>query len=557
MKGKKSLLRICILVAVLLLTTVLFACNGTTNTTDSESENKDNKGTEEHVHSDACWQRGTSVRGNCITYGYTDYQCVVTGEVRREYEKTYGMHDYVGHVCRLCGAREDASESWSSGSTTVYLYTVFVDITEAGNSTYWLVVEGDGATASYSRIGSRPWEEYLTHIVRFQTTNGVTELGENFLAGATALNELMIGSGLRVIGKNAFSGCTSLENAALESTGISTVKEGAFASCTSLANCALPVSCTKIGQGAFYRCNALRSLTIPKVGSSGTNTESRFFGSIFSDNVGEEEGATQVVTYEGETYGFVVPSRLYDLTLTGDFDVNAYAFCGESTIRTVTFTGSIKVIERYGMAKMESLCDVTFSKSTLTTIEDYAFQEDIKLGSKERELDENGETVETTRILVLPPSLTSIGEGAFFSCSEMEHIELGKTQLTEIPKDAFNGCSALETVIIPETIRLIALNAFQSAGLNEIRIPASVKTILSGAFVGCAKLDHVYIDSEDVYHTPKNDNSGLFDSAQRVYVLDEAVDDDPKQADGSYIKKYFTKYRGIGEDTNGYHLWMR
>ena len=47
------------------------------------------------------------------------------------------------------------------------------------------------------------------------------------------------------------------------SYSVTSVGEGAFYGCTGLTSITLPNSITEIGQGAFYRCSGLTTVTIP------------------------------------------------------------------------------------------------------------------------------------------------------------------------------------------------------------------------------------------------------------------------------------------------------
>lgn len=556
MKKKISLVFIAFITVLFCLTlftgceqvrTFLYGNEGT------EDDGKTDEKEEEHVHSDACWQRGATVHGNCQTYGYTEFQCAVTGEVKREYETKYGDHEYSSHVCRLCGKREDGEEMWSVGTSAVYLYTLYTDLS-GDDSTYWLVVDGENARMrSYDSADDLPWNEYLSHIARVEVCAGVTQISDYFMYGATMLTDLSIGAGVASIGAHAFENCVALSSVTTGNNVLS-VGEYAFAGCSALTTCRLSPVCADVGVCAFENCPSLRSLTIAKTGSSGSGTANRFFGSIFSEDVGNAGNATQLVTYEGTTYGFELPERIQEVTLSGNFDVEPYAFRGTDLVRSITFTGNVTSIGEYAFADMPELADLVFETATLTTINKYAFEQDGALGSKRYDLDENGDSVATERVITLPSSLTYLGEGAFKSCSGLEHVELGETHLTEIPIDAFNACTALAKITFPETLTTIFLRAFAPSGLSEIRIPASVRTIQEDAFKGCSGLETVYVDSEDVYHTSNDERSGLFCGAKMIYVLASAVTDDPREEDESYIKKNYT-YKGL--DDNGYHLWMK
>lgn len=64
-------------------------------------------------------------------------------------------------------------------------------------------------------------------------------------------------------------------------------------------------------------------------------------------------------------------------------------------------------------------------------------------------------------------------------------------QVTRIDSYAFNLCGGITKVIIPDSIKIIENHAFDSCGLLEVSIPASVSTLDSAAFYGCKALKKV------------------------------------------------------------------
>lgn len=61
--------------------------------------------------------------------------------------------------------------------------------------------------------------------------------------------------------------------------------------------------------------------------------------------------------------------------------------------------------------------------------------------------------------VVLPDTITSIGEYAFYNCSELKEISLPSGLLT-IGECAFRGCTKLESIVIPESLDTISYRAF-------------------------------------------------------------------------------------------------
>eukprot|EP00039_Didymoeca_costata_P025581 m.13885 g.13885 ORF g.13885 m.13885 type:complete len:480 (+) comp4945_c0_seq1:127-1566(+) len=132
----------------------------------------------------------------------------------------------------------------------------------------------------------------------------------------------------------------------------------------------------------------------------------------------------------------------------------------------------------------------------LTMIDDYAFA-DTHLSS-----------------IVIPNTVTTMGEGVFFNNGKLLHLTLPNSLLT-IPKNfcqscrdlatvnfgskvtliaeaSFAGTPLLRSVQLPETLVTISEFAFGNSGLTSIELPHSIKTIGEVAFSSCFQLKTFY-----------------------------------------------------------------
>ncbi|MBQ0037160.1 MAG: leucine-rich repeat domain-containing protein [Clostridiales bacterium] len=122
------------------------------------------------------------------------------------------------------------------------------------------------------------------------------------------------------------------------------------------------------------------------------------------------------------------------------------AYAGEGDIRRVVLPDSVTFIGEEVFSSCVKLEEVVLS-SHITELHAAVFS-----------------NCESLRRVVLPPQLSFIGEGAFLCCPALEHIEL------------------------PETMRTICEMAFWGTGLREITVPAGVTRLGDSAFWDCGGL---------------------------------------------------------------------
>ena len=118
--------------------------------------------------------------------------------------------------------------------------------------------------------------------------------------------------------------------------------------------------------------------------------------------------------------------------------------------------------------------------------------------------------------IIIPDSVTSIGDGAFSECHSLKSINIpdsvtrigysafkscgGLTSIsippsvTTIEDGTFLGCHSLRNINIPDTVTRIGRSAFEDCdSLTSINIPPSVTTIEDGTFLGCHSLRNINI----------------------------------------------------------------
>ena len=121
--------------------------------------------------------------------------------------------------------------------------------------------------------------------------------------------------------------------------------------------------------------------------------------------------------------------------------------------------------------------------------------------------------------ITIPNSVTSIGESAFSDCKSLTSITIPNS-VTSIGDQTFDGCSNLTSITIPNSVTSIGDNAFEyCSGLTSITIPNSVTSIGDYAFEYCLGLTSVVIGNSvtSIGSSAFYACSGL----DRIYLLSE------------------------------------
>lgn len=108
-----------------------------------------------------------------------------------------------------------------------------------------------------------------------------------------------------------------------------------------------------------------------------------------------------------------------------------------------------------------------------------------------------GERMFTSRglqTILLPKSVTSIDDNAFFSCHSLNKVVIYDNSVKTIGMAAFEYCSSLADIILPEGVTTIARSAFSGCTkLSEINIPKKITAINNATFVDCVSLRNMII----------------------------------------------------------------
>lgn len=110
----------------------------------------------------------------------------------------------------------------------------------------------------------------------------------------------------------------------------------------------------------------------------------------------------------------------------------------------------------------------------------------------------------------IPDSVTYVGYSCFSVCSGLESIKLPKN-ITEIKYQTFEVCSSLKSVEIPYGVTKIGDSAFSNcSSLTNVYIPDTVTAFGQSVFKYCSALKHIYLPSSLTQIYTANNTNGLY-----------------------------------------------
>lgn len=358
----------------------------------------------------------------------------------------------------------------------------------------YTVTNGQVTITGYSGVG---FGVILPAMINTSGTNilPVTSIGANAFSGGGALSSISIPGTVTSIGNGAFSGCSSLASLALPS-GLTTIGTAAFASCSRLSSLTIPPAVTSIGPDAFYKCTSLATLAIPDSVTS------------LGDFVCYDCTGLSTVTF-GAGLTSIGSQAFYDCTSLNNLTfpsnittIGSQAFFQCTALTSVSIPASITTLgsDAFGLCTSvtaftvdpsnpaySSLNGVLFDKAQDTLIEfpggaggTYTIPAGVvTIG------DAFSDNTNLTGV-VIPGSVTTVGNSAFAECSALSSVTFGNGVNT-IEAAAFDACTNLTSVTIPSSVTSIQDEAFASCSdLVSATFNGNAPSMGSGVFDGAA-----------------------------------------------------------------------
>ena len=338
-----------------------------------------------------------------------------------------------------------------------------------------LTISGTGRMDDYEQSQELPDQD------------GTVRPGSSAPWSGSAFTALVVEDGVASIGNYAFEGCGMTE-ISLPGTLVS-LGEGAFERCENLKTVTLPDSVTEIGMFAFCECTGL--------------TEIRLSASLAS--IG--------------TAAFQTCVKLTEITLPESLrSAGMYTFLNCSALKTVTMPASLEMMGEYAFEGCQALRNVIVPKDS------YAERYCAKKGLSYIYTGSVPEAVPTEapggtcgknltwRLDNYTLTISGSGEMDDFDYVETEPDAYGsmyflcttapwfgryfsrvvvENGVTRIGSFAFYSSGTLQSIQLPDTLKSIGSEALSNTALKRVELPDSVESVGSKAFSGCRSLEQV------------------------------------------------------------------
>ncbi len=285
---------------------------------------------------------------------------------------------------------------------------------------------------------------------------------------------------------------------------VSKIGKSAFYGCSSLVSIVIPKNVTWIGERAFYECTSLTKVFISD-GSDSLTMGSTFVGcpieevylgrdllyynSYDAPFKNQEQLTTVIIGNKVSTIG---KSAFYRCSSVTSIVVpNSVTRIGDSAFDDCSALNSVYISD------IGAWCNITFENSDANP-----------LGNAHALLFINDELATE---VIIPNSVNSINDYAFYNCNSLTSIELPNS-ITSIGRRAFEGCSSLTSIEVPSNVASIGWNAFTGcSALESLLLGSGLTSVGNNAFKGCTALKVI----KSLNPTPPAIKSSTFDGVDK------------------------------------------
>ena len=268
-------------------------------------------------------------------------------------------------------------------------------------------------TCSIGTEDNAPFYSTTSQVTSFVFGDSVQVIPAYLCKNMTLLETIVLPPSVKSLGQYAFMNCSKLKSINLPVTQ-KTLPVSFFEGCTSLESIVLPATLTTIRTDAFYGCTKLANVNLQE---GLTTIEQRAFYNCKLDSIIIPSTMTSIggAAFKGNPTKSIV---WLPKTCSIGTEDNAPFYSTTSQVTSFVFGDSVQVIPAYLCKYMNRLDSI-----------------------------------------VIPPTVTSIGQSAFMYCTKLKSFTFPQGIKT-VATSVLEGCTALEEVFIPSSVTTINQDAF-------------------------------------------------------------------------------------------------
>lgn len=341
----------------------------------------------------------------------------------------------------------------------------------------------DGVTWSYTQSGGDATVTGATpcsgEMVVPETLGGatVTRIGGSAFRDKSEITKMTLPGSIEIIGDSAFESCSSLSDINIPD-GVTTIGSRAFSFCYTLTKVDIPDTVTSLGsQYTFYQCKKLETL---RLSSSLTSIPLCAF----------EQCSLKSIE---------IPANVKTI------DFGAFAYCRAAT--SLSLPEGLTTIAKEAFIKCSSLTSLYIPSET-SSIAENAFVGCSNLKSIEVGMG-------NTCVKVSDGCLVSLNGTTLYAAPSDNETVVIPEGIATIPAYMFSEAQSMRHIILPSTLTVIGERAFEScSSLEDIEFPASLVSISGegNAFVYCDNIKRVVFNSAP----PAGLTDGMYSTLSRL-----------------------------------------
>lgn len=450
---------------------------------------------------------------------------------------TGGVAEYPDNSDPGLAFTENVWTSYNGDTPNLTVWTAYDD--------YEVTALGDGLFK-----GSQTIRSFYPHHCGWFTT-----IGNEAFADSTLEYIEMFGS-ITTIGDDAFRNCVNLKEMTIPDS-VTSIGAGAFQNCANITELTIPASVTSIGAGAFEGCQGLEKVTI--LCDASLLGEGAFAGCANLTEAAVAKGAIPANCFADSalttvTFGEEVTAAgdrafagtgISALVIPANMETNAAAFEGLSTegfrmsdlasdeqlaawneaLESPWYCPMVRKSEKSSFEKMTFVPspeeDFEFDEST-GTVTWYTGDDvdvviprsiggvDVKIigmNAFDRACDYTDTEVDTNeadwlhlRSVVIPETVTTIEDGAFEYCQQLETV-VCYGPLDTTGRGTFMTCRSLKDVIFVNGVKKMDNYLFNGCGsLKNVWYKGQMDYVGEDTFRGCA-VESLVINAKEIFGT--------------------------------------------------------